>query len=302
VAAYFEQAATKRVRGDQDVPASQWGALIKKPRWLGGQLADVTAFGLTAVALAFGGLILVEPLLVMSLPFAVGLRIALRHEHPRRREVLGSLLCVGGLGLFLLFARPRPGTATPTLADVWPAALGLAVAVGASLALALRTHDNWRAIGFALAAAGFLGVTGASVRIVMIQLHGGIVRIVTHWSLYTAILCGLVGVVFVQNALKPGALAAPVAVFTVGNPLVGVVLGLLWLDEKVTTTWPALIAESAGIAAVVCGVVVLAGESPAASAEGGDDHTSRKNKQQTAAVEYAPRAEHQRRRGSRVRM
>lgn len=90
VAAYFEQAATKRVRGDQDVPASQWGTLIKEPRWLGGQLADVTAFGLTAVALAFGGLILVEPLLVMSLPFAVGLRIVRRHPSRCSRSATRS--------------------------------------------------------------------------------------------------------------------------------------------------------------------------------------------------------------------
>lgn len=276
-AAFFEQGAAKSVEGDQNVPASQWWNLITRPRWLGGQLADVSAFGLQAVGLAFGGLILVEPLLIMSLPFAVALRVLVQHERPSRRGILGSGLCVGGLSLFLLFAHPTTGKAQVTLSEAWPVAVGLAVVIAASLALALLTRDNWRGIGFALAAAAFYGVTAASVRVVTTQLHRGILAVVTHWSIYAVIACGIAGVMMIQNALKPGALAAPVAVLTVGDPLVGVALGILWLGETVRTTWWALTAQGVGIAAVVAGVIVLAGQSSAAAAEGENErHTEQR--------------------------
>lgn len=270
-AAFFEQSAAKEVKGDQDVPLSQWWNLIKQPRWLGGQVADVSAFGLQAVALGFGGLIVVEPLLVMSLPFAVALRLLFQHENPRRRGVIGSALCVCGLSLFLLFARPTHGHGNVTLAEAWPVALGLAVVIAASLTLVLLTRDNWRAIGFALTAAVFYGVTAASVKVVTTQLSKGIVAVFTSWAVYAVIVCGICGVVMIQNALKPGALAAPVSVLTVGDPLVGVVLGILWLGESIQTTWWALTAQFCGIAAVVAGVVVLAGQSKTASAGEGND-------------------------------
>jgi hypothetical protein len=85
------------------------------------------------------------------------------------------------------------------------------------------------------------------------------------------IVCALAGVLLVQNALKAGALAAPVAVLTVGDPLVSICLGILWLGESIRTAPWAVAAEAAGLAVVVCGVVVLAGQSTAMAATGDRD-------------------------------
>jgi hypothetical protein len=168
------------VRGDEDVPPSQLWALVRQPRWLGGQVSDVGAFLVQAVALAFGALILVEPLLVMSLPFAVALRALVRRQHLRRRGVLGSVLCVGGLSLFLVVAHPTPGGGPVTWAEVWPAALGLGAAVAVFLTLAFLSRGNRRAIGFALAAATFYGVTAALVKVLTTQLRQGVLATLTH--------------------------------------------------------------------------------------------------------------------------
>lgn len=45
--------------------------------------------------------------------------------------------------------------------------------VGAFLILAWRTRDNWRPIGFALAAATFYGTTAALVKVVTTELRQG---------------------------------------------------------------------------------------------------------------------------------
>lgn len=266
LAAFLEQGATKRLGGDQGGPLAQMWALLKQPRWLAGQGSDVTAFLVQAVALGFGALILVEPLLVMSLPFAVALRAAIRHQPPRLRGVLGSALCVAGVSLFLVVARPTPGNGPVTWAQIWPTAIGLGVAVGVSFVAAARTRGNWQAVAYAFAAASFYAVTAASMRVVTMRLGHGILAVLTHWSLYVVIGCGITGVILVQQALKAGALAAPVAVITVGDPLLSIVLGIVWLGESITTSAPAMAAEVAGIAAVVGGVVVLAGQSTGAAA------------------------------------
>lgn len=238
-------------------------------------MCDLSAFLVQAVALAFGALILVEPLMVMSLPFAVVLRALISHERPTARGLGGSALCVAGLSLFLVVARPTPGKGTATWAEIWPAATGIAVVVAASLVAARLTRDNWRAVSFALAAGCFYGVTAASVREVTTRLHSGVLAVVTHWSPYVVIVCGITGVLLVQQALKPGALAAPVAVLTVTDPLLGIVLGILWLGETISTSAWALAAEVVGIVAVVAGVVVLAGQSAGAAAGGGSPDRSR---------------------------
>jgi uncharacterized membrane protein len=287
LAAFLEQGATKRVEGDEDVPLSQLWALARQPRWLAGQASDVTAFLVQAVALAFGSLILVEPLMVMSLPFAIALRAVFRHQRPTRRGILGSALCVGGLSLFLVVARPIPGSATVTWSRVWPVAIGLAAAVGVFLTMAFLTRDNRRAIGFALAAATFYGVTAAQVKVVTSQLRHGIGAVVTGWSVYAMIVCAIAGVLLTQNALKAGTLAAPVAVLTVGDPLVGILLGILWLGESITTTPWAITAEVIGLAVVVLGVVVLAGQSPAAAA-GGDGAGSKDDRTVDTGHRRAP--------------
>lgn len=274
LAKFLQQGATKRLDGEESLRLSQMGALVKQPRWLAGEGSDVMAFLVQAVALGFGALILVQPLLVMALPFAVALRAVVGHQPPRVRGVVGSALCVAGISLFLVMARPTTGGGPVTWGEIWPTALGLGAAVAVSLAAASRTRGNVRAVAYAFAAAIFYAVAAASVRVLTMQLSHGIVAVLAHWSLYAVLVCGVVGVILVQQALKAGDLPAPVAVITVGNPLLSIVLGIVWLGESISTAPLALAAQAVGIAAVVAGVVVLAGQSSEATAgasrKGGD--------------------------------
>jgi hypothetical protein len=77
------------------------------------------------------------------------------------------------------------------------------------------------------------------------------------------VACAVTDVLLIQSALKAGALAAPVAVLTVGDPLLSV-----------------------GIAVIVGGVVVLAGLSTAASS-GQESKAAREG-----ARSGSPQAEH----------
>lgn len=271
LAAYLQQGGTKQLETEESVSVRQVGRLLRQPRWLLGQSSDAFAFLLQAVALAFGALIFVEPLLVMSLPFAVLLQAWSARRRPDRRGLVGSALCVLGLSLFLLLAQPTPGEPSVTLGEVLPLAIGVAVVLAVLLGAAAATHDNLRAVAFAGAAGVVFGVTAGLTKVVISHLrHGGVLEPLHHWPLYAAILTGLSGVLLTQNALKAGALAAPVAVITLGDPLTGIAVGLLWLGERVNDGAWFVAAEAGTLVVMAAGVVVLARQSTLAAAPAGE--------------------------------
>ena len=62
-------------------------AVVSRPKWWAGVILAMTGYGLQIAALAFGTLLLVQPLLVMSLMFTLPLaaKIAGRRISPSRR-------------------------------------------------------------------------------------------------------------------------------------------------------------------------------------------------------------------------
>lgn len=218
LAAVLQQGAAKRLEGRGGLSPSQLAVLVRQRRWLAGQASDTAAFLLQAAALSVGALLLVQPIMVLALPFAVLLRSSFARERPGPRPLLGAGGCAVGTGVFLLVARPQEvGRASFAPAEWLEMGIGLAVAVGCFLVMALFTRRNWRALAFALAAAASYGVTAGLVKVVTGQLGQGILEPLSHPELYVAVATGVAGVTLTQNALKPGALAAPVAVLTLGD-------------------------------------------------------------------------------------
>ena len=273
LASYFQQGADKRLPGDESVPLSQVPRLFAQPRWLLGQVFDISAFLLQAVALAFGTLVFVEPLLAMSLPVTVGVRSWSARRWPGRLGVTGSLFSVIGMAAFLATARPTPGSSTISGGEILALGISVAVILGGTLGAAAATRGNARAVAFAAGAATVYGVTAGLTKVVTGQIQSsGVLEPLQHWPLYTAVVSGVTGVLLTQNALKPGALAVPVAVITMGDPLVSIAIGLLWLGETVTSSPWAIVVEVITVLVMATGVVLLAHQSESASAPTGDQH------------------------------
>jgi drug/metabolite transporter (DMT)-like permease len=77
-----------------------------------------------------------------------------------------------------------------------------------------------------------------------------------------------------QNALKPGALAAPVAVIILGDPLVAIAIGLLWLGETLNAAPWAIAIEVLMVLLMILGIVILANQPESASAPTGGESES----------------------------
>src|SRR5204863_4976064 len=86
VASVLQQRAAAAVPSDLSMRIGVLTRLLGRPLWLVGVAADITAFGFEAMALAFGSLVVVQPVLVLGLPIALVLGAALTGQHFGRQE------------------------------------------------------------------------------------------------------------------------------------------------------------------------------------------------------------------------
>ena len=81
--------------------------------------------------------------------------------------------------------------------------------------------------------AGILfGLSAALTKPTLEYLHDGIGMLLSHWEGYALAIAGVLGFVLQQVSLGTGRLAPSVATVSVANPVVGILLGVVLLDER----------------------------------------------------------------------
>ncbi|WAL67299.1 DMT family transporter [Amycolatopsis cynarae] len=250
--------ATKQVPPGRTLHPGLLVALARRPLWLVGICATVAGLVLQIVALGFGPLLLVQPLLVSALPFAGAFAAALDRRRPDRVVVLGTLICVAGLSVLLALARPAGGS-DELVGNVGPLAAVLGLVALGGLGLSALVRGPGRVLGLALATGVFYGVTAALMKVVAGQLRLGLWVPFTHWALYTVCVIGPIGFLLSQNTFQQGRMISPaLAVITTSDPLVGVAIGIWWLGETAVTGPAVLTGELFAAAVIVAGIWILA--------------------------------------------
>lgn len=230
--------------------------LARRPRWLVGLAADVAAVALQAVALRYGPVSLVQPLLVAGLPVAVLLSAWLAHRRPSRVEAAGVALCTLGLAL-LLPAATAAGIARP--AGTFRATVAGLVLVAVLLALLAvgRSRPRLRPTATG-AAAGVVVGAGAVLLAVCAERIGSPGPLFRGPVPYLAVVVGLLGLLVSQAAFQTGALGAPLAALSIVEPVVAVLLAVGVLHERLPRSASALSLGVVGTLLAVSGVLVLA--------------------------------------------
>lgn len=270
VTGVLQQRATHRVAADPRNQAAFVRGLLRQPLWLASTVGSVVGFGLQALALATGPIVLVQPLLVTGVLFAAVAGFLLHRAPMDWGLASGLVMAAGGLALFLVAARPAPGEDILSLSDVIPLAATLAVLLAGSLWLAQRNQGTARSLALALATGIVYGVTAAVAKVTMAMFSHGLVAVLTHWSLWTLIVLGPFGFLLNQHAFREGALASPVvAVITVTDPLVGIGIGIMWLGESVHADPQAILGAVVGLLVMVVGVWLVAHRAPHLAGEKG---------------------------------
>ncbi len=245
--------------GDAHVHLSLLGRLARSPLWLLGMFGDVAAYGFQAAALAFGGLLFVQPILVCGLLVALPLSAHWTGFRPRFREyAIAALLCAG-LATFLVEAAPSGGRSHAPIID-WARCAGtVLVLVLVALFIATRVRGPVRAALLGFAAGGLFGITAALTKTFVDQIRFGVPYTAEHWEVYALALFSIVGILFTQHGFQDVALSASLPALEATEPVIAATLGVVLLHEQLNGQ-NALddVAIAVSIVAVLLCVILLA--------------------------------------------
>jgi drug/metabolite transporter (DMT)-like permease len=252
VAAVLQQRGGAGLGRDDGLRLGLLARLARRPLWQAGVAANVVAYGLQFLALGRGSLTLVQPILVSGFVLALPLAAWWARRPLAGAEWLGAAATLAGLVLFLVAAGPTRGRSTASTA-AW-LAVGIAVVVAVGGLLAAGRHPSL----LALAAGILYGTMAAFTKATAGLAHHGLLRALGHWPPYALAATGIAAVVVVQTAYQAGPLSASLPVLTATEPIVGVLIGLAVLGERVAASGPARVGEAAGLALVGIGMTRLA--------------------------------------------
>ena len=232
--------------------------LVRQPVWLLGALFMAGTFGFQALALYFGPLSVVQPVLVLELIFTLGLRVFVLHDDIAGRTWSAALMICAGLAAFLIVASPSDGTGVPHAGQWIMAVSTRGLAVVALLLLARRGSPARRAAFFGAATAIVWSVDAAFVKqTVDVLAHSGPLGLLTSWPLYAMIATGVLGTILLQGAYAVGPLAASQATLLIVDPLVSIWLGIELFGEQLNTGSGYVLGAVLSLAVLGVGVVML---------------------------------------------
>jgi drug/metabolite transporter (DMT)-like permease len=211
---------------------------LRRGIWLAGFALMIFSFLFQAVALHFGRLSEVQPILTTELVFlAVALSVWFGFAIGPR-EWTGALAVTAGLAGFLYFAHPDEGTLSPPNLD-W-AITGVACSTGIVIAvlLALRGPRWWRAAMFGTAAAISFAFTSACTKVVSGFAAADWATLYRHWQTYALALFGVLAVFLAQNAIHAGPIVASQSSVVLVDPLASILIGVGLFGENLRTSGP----------------------------------------------------------------
>ena len=233
--------------------------LLRKPRWLIGIACMVSGYLLAAWSIGHLELTLVEPLLTTYLLFALIVAVPMSKQAMHWSEVAGALILCAGVTLLSLSRSTKPIGLSFGSFSHWPAAAIIAGIAFVAVQVGLRTQGPARATLTGLGAGLVLGIQDALTRQTLEILQGHPLSVLlTTWPPYCLLATGIVGLWLMQNAFSAGPLHASLPTIAAGEPVAGIVLGIVVFGDRVQISPGMLAIEAGGIAALIVGVVLVA--------------------------------------------
>ena len=289
VSSVLQRKANKRVPQRENMSLRQIRNLLRQPVWFGGIAAITIGFLLQASALGEGQLSVVEPVLVLELPFTLIVASRVFRQRLGPREWLPTAAMTAGLAGLLYLLAPSPGAPPGLRWYGWLAGVGGNLLLVGFLVLWARRGSvrpsreknpvqhggSWRAAVLAAAAGSTFGLTAALMKAMTRTFDGGIGHLLTDWPVYAMVASGALGMFLTQSAMNAGPLIAAQPGLTLSDPLISVLWGVMAFHEQVRQGWY-ILGEVTCAGIIVAGVIMLA-RSPLLSdgSSGGEEEPAR---------------------------
>lgn len=233
--------------------------VVSRPAWWAGVGLAVLGYVFQVAALAFGSLLLVQPLLVMKLMFSLPLSARINGRGISAFETAWATVLTVAVAVLIVLGRPIEGAAIPGW-RVWVPAL----ITGTAVFWALVALGRWRlpsdkavilgiATGFLY---GFFAVLGKAA--VDVAVSAGLRALLMSWQLWLLVVLMILGTIIQQAAFNAGPLARSLPAMTTAEPLTAFVLSYLILGERFQVTGLGWVFMGLALVAMVAATIVLA--------------------------------------------
>lgn len=246
-------------------PVRLLSRLVRNRQWLTGMGLAVAAYGLQGLALAFGPLSLVAPVVATDLLFALPAAAWWERRRMGPSEWTGCALVAAGVGVFV-GSVPAPAGRSDAPATDWVTAflvVGLVAAV--AVILAVLRGGAYRAALLAVAAGGVFGMTAAvTLSFSRLLRSDGFASMLAHWQPWALLGLGVAGMLLSVSAYQAGALRTSLPIMDTLEPLSGVLIGTALFGERLASSPGGMALQLCAAAVAVAGIVML-GRSPLAA-------------------------------------
>ncbi|MFE9324823.1 DMT family transporter [Nocardia sp. NPDC052278] len=247
VAAVAQQHAAAAVPEDESLMRS----LLRNPRWWGGIIGDAGGYAMQVAALTLGAVLLVQPILVSMLVFALPLSARINRRRITPRTWATAVALAAALAAFLIIGDPTEGNTNAPLRDWIPPLAALLGVLAVAVAVGLGTSDpTRRALLFGTAGGALFGLAAALTEYVTELFDGGLTHVLGSWQTWALVASGLIGLYIQQRAFQSGPLVASLPAVTIAEPLAAAFIGITVLDERFRT-------DHIGYAVITVAVIIM---------------------------------------------
>ena len=233
--------------------------LLRSPRWLVGIGCMIGGQVLAAWSIGHLSLAFVEPLLTTNLVFALVIAVPLSKASLTVWEVLGAAVLITGVALLSAARSAKPIGLSFGSVSHWFVAAVIAGIAALAVHAGLRRRGRSRALLTGVGAGLVFGIQDALTRQTLeILQSSGISAMFTTWAPYALVGAGAIGIWLMQSAFNAGPLNESLPAISAGEPLVGLLLGVIVFGDRIQVTPGLLAMQAAGIVALVVGVIMVA--------------------------------------------
>nr|WP_236630203.1 DMT family transporter [Corynebacterium atypicum] len=223
----------KSAPDDGSLKGSPLVRAISDPLWWAGTGTALLGYGLQLIALGFGTLLVVQPILVLSLMFT--LPLAARYDNRRisKSQMAWAALLTVAVAVLVILGKPAPGDPQPPFSRwVGPLVVGV-LGVVVVFRLAYRLLRGSRALVLGLVTGAIFGYVAVfSKSVVDIAVHALIPQVLVSWQFYALIAGAALGTAVQQYSFSAGPLKNSLPAMTIGEPITAFTLGYLILGEQ----------------------------------------------------------------------
>lgn len=233
-------------------------AAVTRHRWWASVACALAAYGLQVLALGFGTLLVVQPVLVLSLMFTLPLAARFDGRRVSRLEMAWATILTLAVTVLVVWGRPLPGDTNPPF-NRWAVALAIGVPVMFLLCwYAGRRSRRTRALILGTVTGAVMGYLAMLAKTVVDRFAAeGVGGLLVTWEFYGLLVAAVVGTLIQQASFNAGSLKNSLPAMTVAEPLVAFGLGYAILGERFQVEGDQWFLMALALAVMVVSTVVL---------------------------------------------